>query len=1178
MPLRRFSPGLKAQFAFGMVFLFVQPDASAADISAQQIGGVIIPQAFSQALQDGMSVPLYIHLAGSQGRQDDQRIGSAFIWLDDGQLRIRKIQLEESEDNASVSEQTRQQLMALANAPFNEALTIPLTDNAQLDLSLRQLLLQLVVKREALGTVLRSRSEDIGQSSVNTLSSNLSYNLGVYNNQLRNGGSNTSSYLSLNNVTALREHHVVLDGSLYGIGSGQQDSELYKAMYERDFAGHRFAGGMLDTWNLQSLGPMTAISAGKIYGLSWGNQASSTIFDSSQSATPVIAFLPAAGEVHLTRDGRLLSVQNFTMGNHEVDTRGLPYGIYDVEVEVIVNGRVISKRPQRVNKLFSRGRGVGAPLAWQVWGGSFHMDRWSENGKKTRPAKESWLAGASTSGSLSTLSWAATGYGYDNQAVGETRLTLPLGGAINVNLQNMLASDSSWSSIGSISATLPGGFSSLWVNQEKTRIGNQLRRSDADNRAIGGTLNLNSLWSKLGTFSISYNDDRRYNSHYYTADYYQNVYSGTFGSLGLRAGIQRYNNGDSNANTGKYIALDLSLPLGNWFSAGMTHQNGYTMANLSARKQFDEGTIRTVGANLSRAISGDTGDDKTLSGGAYAQFDARYASGTLNVNSAADGYINTNLTANGSVGWQGKNIAASGRTDGNAGVIFNTGLEDDGQISAKINERIFPLNGKRNYLPLSPYGRYEVELQNSKNSLDSYDIVSGRKSHLTLYPGNVAVIEPEVKQMVTVSGRIRAEDGTLLANARINNHIGRTRTDENGEFVMDVDKKYPTIDFRYSGNKTCEVALELNQARGAVWVGDVVCSGARCKDQATGNWYVRNVTHTKAANLRLINTHSLAEVFINSDGVPTLGEGNADCRTQTIGSLSGLSCKMVNYTLQTNGLSNTSIHIFPAIANSSLASAVGAYDMQFSLNGSSWKPVSNTAYYYTFNEMKSADSIYVFFSSNFFKQMVNLGISDINTKDLFNFRFQNTTSPESGWYEFSTSNTLIIKPRDFSISIISDEYTQTPSREGYVGSGESALDFGYIVTTSGKTAADEVLIKVTGPAQVIGGRSYCVFSSDDGKAKVPFPATLSFITRNGATKTYDAGCDDSWRDMTDALWLTTPWTDISGEVGQMDKTTVKFSIPMDNAISLRTVDDNGWFGEVSASGEIHVQATWRNIN
>ncbi len=261
-------PGLKTRLAFGM-FFFVQPDASAAAPGAADWRGD-----YSAGLQPCAAGRHERSALYSSCRQpdtrDDQRIGSAFIWLDGGQLRVRQIRLEDNEGNASVSEQTRQQLTGLANAPFSEALTITLTDSAQLDLSLRQLLLQLVVKREALGTVLRSRSEDIGQSSVNALSSNLSYNLGVYNNQMRNGGSNTSSYLSLNNVTALREHHVVLDGSLYGIGSGQQDSELYKAMYERDFAGHRFAGGMLDTEPAVP-GPMTAISAGKIYGLS-GNQ------------------------------------------------------------------------------------------------------------------------------------------------------------------------------------------------------------------------------------------------------------------------------------------------------------------------------------------------------------------------------------------------------------------------------------------------------------------------------------------------------------------------------------------------------------------------------------------------------------------------------------------------------------------------------------------------------------------------------------------------------------------------------------------------------------------------------------------------------------------------------------------------------------------------------------------
>lgn len=78
--------------------------------------------------------------------------------------------------------------------------------------------------------------------------------------------------------------------------------------------------------------------------------------------------------------------------------------------------------------------------------------------------------------------------------------------------------------------------------------------------------------------------------------------------------------------------------------------------------------------------------------------------------------------------------------------------------------------------------------------------------------------------MVTVSGRIRAEDGTLLANARINNHIGRTRTDENGEFVMDVDKKYPTIDFRYSGNKPAKWLW--NSTRRAVPSGSVMWSAA----------------------------------------------------------------------------------------------------------------------------------------------------------------------------------------------------------------------------------------------------------------------------------------------------------------------------------------------------------------
>lgn len=82
-----------------------------------------------------------------------------------------------------------------------------------------------------------------------------------------------------------------------------------------------------------------------------------------------------------------------------------------------------------------------------------------------------------------------------------------------------------------------------------------------------------------------------------------------------------------------------------------------------------------------------------------------------------------------------------------------------------------------------------------------------------------------------------------------------------------------------------------------IFVNYDVSSGVRCKDQVFGNWYVCNVIYTKAVNLWLINTYLLVEVFINSDGVSILGEGNVDCWMQIIGSRLGLSCKMVNYIL-----------------------------------------------------------------------------------------------------------------------------------------------------------------------------------------------------------------------------------------------------------------------------------------
>lgn len=823
----RFPVWLRLLYPAGLILVLL-PALCMADQALPQVAGILIPRAFARALQEGMNIPLSLHLQGASGRGDDQKIGFAAVRLQGQQIIVRFVQLEEPQGNAGASQSVRQQLTTLKDTPFNPQLQLRLSADASLNLDLQQLILQLVVSRTALGTLLRQRSEDIGASGVNRLSSSLKYNLGMYHNQVRRGQNSGSGYLSFNNATALGEHHMLLEGSVYGMANGSRNTSLYKALYERDFSGYRFAAGMLDSWNLQSIGPVTALSAGKIYGLSWGNQARSTVFDNTQSVTPVIVFLPAAGEVYISRQGRLISVQNFSMGNHEIDTRQFPYGLYDVEIIVQVNGKQVSKHTERVNKLFSRDTVPGQPLAWQLWGGALRADRRPVNTRRSSAEKQRWLIGSSGSGSLNLLSWAATGYSYDNNLIGESRLSLPVTDSLAINHQLMLANDQSRSSLSSMSASLPGGFSSVWLNHEITRIGSRLQRSDAHNSAIGSSLNMSMLPLPAGTLSASYNSDRLNNSRYYTADYYQTLFSGTQGTLGVRLGLQRYNNGDSPGGSNKYIAIDFSLQFGQLFSLGLTHQRGYILANLEARQQFDSGFFRSVGANMATVISGDPRGDNRLSGGAYTRFDSRYSGGTLAVNSSAEGNINSSLTAYGSLGWQGRHLAASSNNDDTAGIIVHTELQDNSQLSASINGRAYDLQDGANYLPLPAYGRYDIEIRNNSQSADSYKITRNRKQSLTLYPGNVAVIEPQTELRITVFGRLYRQDGQPLANSLLRSGTQRSFTDSRGEFSMDIDKKNPLIRLD-TATPPCQFVPDLQGARGAVWIGDITC---RSKESA----------------------------------------------------------------------------------------------------------------------------------------------------------------------------------------------------------------------------------------------------------------------------------------------------------------------------------------------------------
>lgn len=814
----------------GSVFLSLALTPGFAHSAPVKIGKYVIPGAFARSLEQGMTVPVFIRYQETD-EKSQQKIADAVISLVDGNITVKSIRVSDLPNNAVLSDKTRAMVEKIADAKFVDNTAIALSPEARLQLNVSSFHLEMIVSRDALTEAVVARSTLLGPSSVDRLSNVLNYNFGTYYNDYQNGSS-SRSYLTLDNTLSLREHHFNINGSVYGIGESNGSSKVYRAMYERDYEGYRLALGMLDTWNVQSIASLNALNGGKIYGASYGNKGSTVVENTALSLTPITVFLPAAGEVHVFRDGRLLSVQNFSMGSYEIDTSRFPYGVYDVTVDIVVNGRTVNTRVSRVNKIFARQQAAGMDqLSWQVFGGSLDYDRvsYKRNHYHNAGSEQTWIAGGAASLTLAILSGLnvkSTLYGFDSNAVNETDLTLNVNEYVSVATQTLVANDGTWRNVSSVSLNASGGFGSVWASREDSKIGDRLPVQERDNYSIGGTINLGRFISHGGSLTVSQTENRYSGNKYRNLDYSTTLYAGRYATVGLRAGVQRYyyNNRNDDGRQERYFSLDFSLPLASWLSVGASRDRyGATQGNISARKQFEDGPITSAGIAASTRLSGEQnyGNDYSVNGNmSYA---TKYNAGTVSVTRSADNATNLNFSSQGSVAWAGGDFGLSKERQ-RSGIIVKTGLAGDGRLAAKINNRHYVLSGKSSFIALPPYAQYKLEIMNDRNSEDSFDIVSGRKQSLNLYPGNVGVVAPEVKSMVTVFGRVRYPNGQLAANTDIHNHIGKTRTDAKGEFAIDIDKTFPVITLVSANGNICEADLDLEKARGAAWVGDVQCA------------------------------------------------------------------------------------------------------------------------------------------------------------------------------------------------------------------------------------------------------------------------------------------------------------------------------------------------------------------
>ena len=553
-----------------------------ASTSPLRIANVIIPASFASALEDGLAVPVRLQYTDEGNRidtQTDDSIGNATLMLQDGKLHLLHIDFSAGQQQGVLNDTLTAMLSSKKRRTFSADGSLQIDGNASMQLDLVAMLLTIRVSREAFGQAKQPYNRVALTPTVDSLTGVHRYNLGYsfINNQ--QSGHSDSNFLQLDSTVGLGAHHVAMDASLYNLGQPEQSGDIYRAMYERDLDDRRVAAGMVSTWDLQTLGVVTGLTTGRIYGASYGNQAQSRKQATNESTTPVQVFMPANGEARVYRDERLIGLQNLPIGNQHLDTSSFPNGVYNVRVEVYVDGRLTSTTTQRVTKLGGN-QGFTREWGWQWWGGM--MESSQNNG-------DSPLLGLSLARSLGTLELATTTYAFKEAAVGEARASWQATEHLGTQLQGMLASDHSWRLASSLSLQVHDN-ASLWVSQEKLEAGSALTVGETELYSAGITLNLGGWISGLGQLTFNTTHDRQMSSDRSYVDYYQHLYAGRYGNLSMRASLQS-DSGTLNGFSNKSITLDYSIPFDNLFSFGMSsNEQGQTTANLSYQKRM-EGVI-----------------------------------------------------------------------------------------------------------------------------------------------------------------------------------------------------------------------------------------------------------------------------------------------------------------------------------------------------------------------------------------------------------------------------------------------------------------------------------------------------------------------------------------------------------------------------------------------------------
>lgn len=558
-----------------------------------------------------------------------------------------------------------------------------------------------------------------------------------------------------------------------------------------------------------------------VLGMMWGSSDLLRRERGVPSLAPIQVAPARPGMVEIYRDGNLIQSQPVVSGLQALDTRSLPGGIYEVELRLLEDGQETRRWREMIYK----------PSNWQT-----PEEPWRFNlfaGRQTRwlaRQGDSDLEGASGGAAVNHLLLPSLVVGAGSQYVDRrAQHSLSLDWEATSQLHGFASLNQSvgmgWGY--DLQGIYWHGNSSLVASHSR----NLRKQGDASSVSSLSLQQSLEKWGSLGVY-VSHQSGRGNGAdvgwHYSDRFLGRWVTWGVtlFDRPGSESTAQQRDRGSTLSLTVNLGGQDRQLSLGlgsNTSRSGGAQRSAY----LNYQQEVDWGP-------LSQVSVGSTHDSYGTGLSGYGRFAAPWLGGELfaqhsSYNEQVTGGINLESVV--ALGWEGE-LAMGSRDMGGMGneAAMILDIEADDEAA-----RIRVSDDQGSVQTLGP-GRHLVSVPALQSGILQLEMADHEGAPLTIKPtvlpyhlnrGGVGYGQVNAVSTVTVIGRLLDGQGTPLKGAMVINHVGRTVSEADGFFAVEMSKHNSNLQVEYQGGQQCDLVLEMDRVKrrqAVLLLGDLVCS------------------------------------------------------------------------------------------------------------------------------------------------------------------------------------------------------------------------------------------------------------------------------------------------------------------------------------------------------------------